>query len=317
MLTWPVASLGWVSSLVQEAEASQKRINEFLKEEPEIKNTNSSHSTIEGDIKFDNVSFEYDDTNIKALDKISFEVKKGKTLAVLGKTGSGKSTLLTLISRLYDTLGNYMPLGANWGINPGVNSALYEDLPGAKIPASSFELSLLGWEAVDSTLLRKIAGGTLVADNVTHGQGYCRVTTDGTAIPFGIKTGKIYLNPDAGYYTSIAVRPVNSDSLGDYSLVVDYYDINDNVIVVYQDNLTNNKTTNSKDAAGDDNTVITTAARTQTATITLTDRWAYMGNSFPVSSITGAAYAILSITFNPTTSVSGQAFDIDRVVFRE
>ena len=83
MLTWPVASLGWVSSLVQEAEASQKRINEFLKEEPEIKNTKSSHSTIEGDIKFDNVSFEYDDTNIKALDKISFEVKKGKTLAVL------------------------------------------------------------------------------------------------------------------------------------------------------------------------------------------------------------------------------------------
>jgi ATP-binding cassette subfamily B protein len=103
MLTWPVASLGWVSSLVQEAEASQKRINEFLKEEPEIKNTNSSRSTIEGDIKFDNVSFEYDDTNIKALDKISFEVKKGKTLAVLGKTGSGKSTILTLISRLYDT----------------------------------------------------------------------------------------------------------------------------------------------------------------------------------------------------------------------
>ena len=103
MLTWPVASLGWVSSLVQEAEASQKRINEFLKEEPEIKNTNISHSTIEGDIKFDNVSFEYENTKIKALDQITFEVKKGKTLAILGKTGSGKSTILTLISRLYDT----------------------------------------------------------------------------------------------------------------------------------------------------------------------------------------------------------------------
>ncbi len=103
MLTWPVASLGWVSSLVQEAEASQKRINEFLKEEPEIKNTNQNHTSIEGTIKFDQVSFEYDDTNIKALDKISFEIKKGKTLAILGKTGSGKSTLLTLISRLYDT----------------------------------------------------------------------------------------------------------------------------------------------------------------------------------------------------------------------
>ena len=103
MLTWPVASLGWVSSLVQEAEASQKRINEFLKEEPEIKNTNISHSKIEGDIKFENVSFEYEDTKIKALDQISFEVKKGKTLAILGKTGSGKSTILSLISRLYDT----------------------------------------------------------------------------------------------------------------------------------------------------------------------------------------------------------------------
>ena len=103
MLTWPVASLGWVSSLVQEAEASQKRINEFLKEEPEIKNTVSNHTSIEGAIKFDKVSFEYEDTKIKALDEISFEVKKGKTLAILGKTGSGKSTLLTLISRLYDT----------------------------------------------------------------------------------------------------------------------------------------------------------------------------------------------------------------------
>jgi ATP-binding cassette, subfamily B, multidrug efflux pump len=103
MLTWPVASLGWVSSLVQEAEASQKRINEFLKEDPEIKNTATSRTTIEGNIKFDNVSFEYDDTNCKALKNISFEVKKGKTLAILGKTGSGKSTLLTLISRLYDT----------------------------------------------------------------------------------------------------------------------------------------------------------------------------------------------------------------------
>jgi ATP-binding cassette subfamily B protein len=103
MLTWPVASLGWVSSLVQEAEASQKRINEFLKEEPEIKNRVSNHTSIEGAIKFDKVSFEYEDTKIKALDEISFEVKKGKTLAILGKTGSGKSTLLTLISRLYDT----------------------------------------------------------------------------------------------------------------------------------------------------------------------------------------------------------------------
>ena len=103
MLTWPVASLGWVSSLIQEAEASQERINEFLKEEPKIKNTAIGHSVIEGDIAFKNVSFVYEDTNIRALNNISFEIKRGKTLAIFGKTGSGKSTILTLISRLYDT----------------------------------------------------------------------------------------------------------------------------------------------------------------------------------------------------------------------
>jgi len=105
MLTWPVASLGWVSSLVQEAEASQKRINEFLKEEPQIKNSNEMPSKIEGTIQFKNVTFDYEDTQIKALDKISFSVEKGKTLAILGKTGSGKSTILSLISRLYDVTG--------------------------------------------------------------------------------------------------------------------------------------------------------------------------------------------------------------------
>lgn len=103
MLTWPVASLGWVSSLVQEAEASQKRINEFLKEAPEIKNTAITPTEIKGNIVFQNVSFVYEDTNIKALDSISFHIKKGETVAILGKTGSGKSTILSLISRLYET----------------------------------------------------------------------------------------------------------------------------------------------------------------------------------------------------------------------
>lgn len=103
MLTWPVASLGWVSSLVQEAEASQARINEFLKEQPEIKNENSYSSEINGKIEFQNVSFTYEDTNIEALKDISFTLRNGETLGILGKTGSGKSTVLALISRLYDT----------------------------------------------------------------------------------------------------------------------------------------------------------------------------------------------------------------------
>ncbi|WP_347053232.1 ABC transporter ATP-binding protein [Flavobacterium olei] len=113
MLTWPVASLGWVSSMVQEAEASQKRLNEFLKIEPEIKNNNENSSVIDGNIAFENVSFTYNDTNIKALKDVSFTVKKGETLAILGKTGSGKSTILSLISRLYDVTDGEVKIDGN------------------------------------------------------------------------------------------------------------------------------------------------------------------------------------------------------------
>lgn len=102
MLTWPVAVVGWVTSMVQEAEASQKRINEFLEIEPEIYNTQENKQEIEGKIEFKNVSFTYDDTHITALKNISFKVEAGKTLAILGKTGSGKSTIAQLIARLYD-----------------------------------------------------------------------------------------------------------------------------------------------------------------------------------------------------------------------
>ena len=102
MLTWPVATVGWVTSLVQQAEASQERINEFLKTEPEIQNTISEHTPIKGDIEFKNVSFVYPDTNIQALKNVNFKLKSGQTLAILGKTGSGKSTILDLIGRLYD-----------------------------------------------------------------------------------------------------------------------------------------------------------------------------------------------------------------------
>lgn len=113
MLTWPVASLGWVSSMVQEAEASQKRLNEFLKIEPEIKNNNPNHSTIDGTISFENVTYTYEDTNITALNDVTFTVKKGETLAILGKTGSGKSTILSLISRLYDVPQGQITIDGN------------------------------------------------------------------------------------------------------------------------------------------------------------------------------------------------------------
>jgi ATP-binding cassette subfamily B multidrug efflux pump len=113
MLTWPVASLGWVSSMVQEAEASQKRLNEFLKIEPEIKNNNENSSDIQGSIAFENVNYTYEDTNIEALKNVTFTVKKGETLAILGKTGSGKSTILSLISRLYDVTEGRITIDQN------------------------------------------------------------------------------------------------------------------------------------------------------------------------------------------------------------
>lgn len=105
MLVWPVASFGWVSSLVQEAEASQKRINEFLTEQPEIQNIGTITTPIEGKITFKNVSYTYDDTNIKALTDVSFTINKGETIAILGKTGSGKSTILSLLTRIHDVFG--------------------------------------------------------------------------------------------------------------------------------------------------------------------------------------------------------------------
>jgi ATP-binding cassette subfamily B protein len=102
MLTWPVAVVGWLTSIVQRAEASQKRINEFLNEQPTIKNEVAEPTPIRGKIEFKDVTFTYEDTNITALKNVSFTVKEGQTVAILGKTGSGKSTILDLIARLYD-----------------------------------------------------------------------------------------------------------------------------------------------------------------------------------------------------------------------
>ncbi|MFT6934953.1 MAG: ATP-binding cassette subfamily B multidrug efflux pump [Maribacter sp.] len=103
MLTWPVAIVGWLTSIVQRAEASQKRINEFLNEKPELENSVSQSHKIKGKIEFKNVNFTYEDTKIDALKNLSFTINQGETVAILGKTGSGKSTILDLVTRLYDT----------------------------------------------------------------------------------------------------------------------------------------------------------------------------------------------------------------------
>ncbi|MDG1718515.1 MAG: ABC transporter ATP-binding protein [Flavobacteriales bacterium] len=103
MLTWPVASVGWVTSLVQRAEASMERINEFLDTKSEIVNPTNERTDTIGDIQFKNISFTYPDTGIQALKNISFTLKENETLGIFGKTGSGKSTIANLICRLYDS----------------------------------------------------------------------------------------------------------------------------------------------------------------------------------------------------------------------
>ena len=105
MLTFPVMSLGWVTSLIQRAAASQKRINEFLHERPEIISPIVAHRTIKGKISFKNVSFYYPDTGIHALKNVSFTAEPGHMIAIIGRTGSGKSTIANLIMRMYDTTG--------------------------------------------------------------------------------------------------------------------------------------------------------------------------------------------------------------------
>jgi ATP-binding cassette subfamily B protein len=110
MLTWPVATVGWVTSIIKAAEASQIRINEFLEIVPQIQNTVSNHTPITGAIEFKDVTFTYDDTNITALKNVSFSINPGQTLAIIGPTGSGKSTILELIGRLYDVTGGVIQI---------------------------------------------------------------------------------------------------------------------------------------------------------------------------------------------------------------
>lgn len=138
MLTWPVATVGWVTSIVQQAEASQKRINEFLKVTPEIKTTSKEKRKVIGAIQFDNVHLTYEDTQIEALQGVSFEIAQGSTVAIMGNTGAGKSTVLDLIGRLYDTSQGVLSID---GV-PVTEFAL-EDLRGAVgyVPQNPFLFS--------------------------------------------------------------------------------------------------------------------------------------------------------------------------------
>ena len=102
MLTWPVTAIGWIASVIQEAEASQARINELMDKKPEVENSNFNQYTLQGDIEFRNVTFVYPNTGVKAIDNISFKLSQGQKMAIMGKTASGKTTIAELLTRLFD-----------------------------------------------------------------------------------------------------------------------------------------------------------------------------------------------------------------------
>lgn len=101
MLTWPVTSLGWITSIIQRAAASQKRINEFMHTENDIV-SGETQKEIHGDVKLEHVDFVYPDSGIQALKDVSFSVEAGQSIAIVGTTGSGKSTIANVVSRMYD-----------------------------------------------------------------------------------------------------------------------------------------------------------------------------------------------------------------------
>lgn len=108
MLTWPVTSVGWIASLTQQAAASQKRINEFLSIQPEIVNPATDPRPLMGDLSFERVSFVYPDTGTKALSNLSFHLRPGQKMAIIGRTGSGKTTIADLITRMYDVSAGHI-----------------------------------------------------------------------------------------------------------------------------------------------------------------------------------------------------------------
>ncbi|MDC3104090.1 ABC transporter ATP-binding protein/permease, partial [Flavobacteriales bacterium] len=149
MLTWPMASIGWVTSIIQRAAASQKRINEFLNTEAEINSEDGNIHNINGKISFKNISFEYPDSGVKALDNISFDIDEGQSVAIVGRTGSGKSTIVNLISRMY---------------KPTSGEIQIDNLPIEKIKLASLRsgISLVPQEALlfSDTISNNIAFGS-------------------------------------------------------------------------------------------------------------------------------------------------------------
>lgn len=172
MLIWPFTSLGWITMVVQRAEASMFRINEFLNAETDIEEKEFEYQEIDGTIEFKNVSYVYENTGIKALDNVSFMINKGETLAILGKTGSGKSTIALLVSRsLEPTSGEILIDGKN--INE-ISVEAVRDVIGY-VPQEAFLFSdsltnniLFGSDASEEIIAEEFARKAVVHDNIDN-----------------------------------------------------------------------------------------------------------------------------------------------------
>ncbi len=170
LLTFPVTMLGWVTTLIQRAAASQKRINEFLELQPDITSSNLETPVFDGKISFKNVSFTYADTGIEALKDISFEVEKGQFLAIIGRTGSGKSTLANLMMRMYDANKGKIEIDGNE--LKGLNLNNYRDQVGF-VPQEVFLFSdtiknniAFGLSAVEEEQVEEAAKNAAVYQNI-------------------------------------------------------------------------------------------------------------------------------------------------------
>ncbi|HLR01020.1 MAG TPA: ABC transporter ATP-binding protein [Sphingobacterium sp.] len=184
-LTFPAMSLAWVTSLIQRAAASQKRINEFLKTEPEIEEGKKEY-TISGNIEVRDVSFTYPETGIKALDSVSFSIKAGESLAIIGKTGSGKSTLANVLMRMYD-------------VDEG--SILYDNVPIESFTFKSLR-DQMGFVPQDIFLFSET-----IANNIAFGED----ELDMEKVEQAAKSAAVYKNImdfDKGFETFVGERGV-------------------------------------------------------------------------------------------------------------
>lgn len=186
LLTWPIASIGWVTSLVQSADASMQRLNEFLREQPEFKNGTHNPKKFEGRIEFKEVSFTYPNSGIEALKNISFTIEPGSSLGLLGKTGAGKSTIAALIVRQYDpTEGEILVDGVN---------IKHWDLPALK--------ACLGWVPQEAFLF-----SDTIANNIAFGMN----DMDIDAVKNAAKAAGVHENImgfDKQYQTKVGERGI-------------------------------------------------------------------------------------------------------------